>query len=78
MNLASFLNPFLDNDLVDASLLSGKRYPAFNSTLYSIPAGSVALSDAAIVDTSSGVEDAPGRKNVDKIAAFLGAVAEIR
>ena len=41
-------------------------------------AEAVALSDAAIVDTSSGVEDTPGRKNVDKIAAFLGKVAEIR
>ena len=41
-------------------------------------ADAVALSDAAIVDTSSGVEDTPGRKNVEKIAAFLGKVAEIR
>ena len=41
-------------------------------------AEAVALSDAAIVDTSSGVEDTPGRKNIEKIAAFLGKVAEIR
>ena len=30
---------------------------------------------ATLVDASSGIEDAPGLKNVDKIAAFLQSVA---
>ena len=33
---------------------------------------------ATLVDVSSGVEDEPGAKNVDKIAAFLQAVARKR
>jgi len=37
----------------------------------------VELSGAPVVDTSSGVEDAPGRKSVAKIKAFLEAVSEI-
>lgn len=37
-------------------------------------AEAVRLSGASVVDTSSGVEDAPGRKNRDKIQAFLSAV----
>lgn len=37
-------------------------------------AEAVRLSGASVVDTSSGVEDVPGRKNRDKIQAFLGAV----
>jgi len=37
-------------------------------------AEAVRLSGASVVDTSSGVEDAPGRKNGDKIQAFLDAV----
>ncbi|NKB55772.1 MAG: phosphoribosylanthranilate isomerase [Alphaproteobacteria bacterium] len=37
-------------------------------------AQAVSLSGASVVDTSSGVEDAPGRKNPDKIRAFLNAV----
>ncbi|MCH8861473.1 MAG: phosphoribosylanthranilate isomerase [Proteobacteria bacterium] len=35
----------------------------------------VAASGAAIVDVSSGVEDAPGEKNVDKIRVFLECAA---
>ena len=41
-------------------------------------ATAVELSGARIVDTSSGVEDVPGHKNVDKITEFLRAVAGIR
>ncbi len=41
-------------------------------------ATAVELSGACIVDTSSGVEDVPGHKNVDKITEFLRAVAGIR
>jgi|TARA_A100001037_G_C15086483_1_gene606950 phosphoribosylanthranilate isomerase len=40
-------------------------------------ATAVELSGARIVDISSGVEDLPGRKKVDKIAEFLRAVSEI-
>jgi len=40
-------------------------------------AEAVRQSGASAVDTSSGVEDAPGRKNPDKIRAFLAAVAAL-
>ncbi len=40
-------------------------------------ATAVRLSRARYVDTSSGVEDRPGRKNPEKIRAFLEAVAAI-
>tara|TARA_Y100001960_G_C14531073_1_gene756133 strand:+ start:143 stop:793 length:651 start_codon:yes stop_codon:yes gene_type:complete len=40
-------------------------------------ATAVELSGARIVDISSGVEDIPGRKKVEKIAEFLRAVSEI-
>ena len=66
----------------DWRILSGNKWPLPWMLAGGLHADNVAeavaLSDAAIVDTSSGVEDTPGRKNVDKIAAFLGKVAEIR
>jgi len=37
----------------------------------------VARTGAMLVDTSSGVEDAPGVKSVDKIAAFLQSVRQL-
>ena len=40
-------------------------------------AEAVRLSGASILDTSSGVEDSPGRKNPEKIRAFLKAIAAI-
>jgi len=40
-------------------------------------AQAVRLSGASVLDTSSGVEDAPGRKNPDKIRAFLAATAAL-
>ncbi|MBT5498621.1 MAG: phosphoribosylanthranilate isomerase [Alphaproteobacteria bacterium] len=41
-------------------------------------ADAVKLSNAQIVDTSSGVEDVPGQKNSAKIKEFLRAVSDIR
>ena len=40
-------------------------------------AEAVAITRAPIVDVSSGVESAPGIKNADKIAAFLGSVSNL-
>jgi phosphoribosylanthranilate isomerase len=37
----------------------------------------VRLSGATVVDVSSGVESAPGRKDPAKIAAFLAAAREL-
>ena len=66
----------------DWRILSGHKWPLPWMLAGGLHAGNVAeavaLSDAAIVDTSSGVEDTPGRKNVEKIAVFLDTVAEIR
>ena len=66
----------------DWRILSGRKWPlpwmlAGGLTKYNVETA-VELSGARIVDTSSGVEDVPGHKNVDKIAEFLRAVAEIR
>ncbi|MEL0112711.1 MAG: phosphoribosylanthranilate isomerase [Rickettsiales bacterium] len=66
----------------DWRILSGRRWPlpwmlAGGLTAVNV-ADAVGLSGAAIVDTSSGVEDAPGRKSAEKIAKFLRTVAEIR
>jgi phosphoribosylanthranilate isomerase len=36
-------------------------------------ARAIAIANPAFVDTSSGVEDGPGQKNREKIAAFIGA-----
>jgi phosphoribosylanthranilate isomerase len=40
-------------------------------------AQAVRLSGATVLDTSSGVEDAPGCKNPDKIRAFLAAISAL-
>lgn len=66
----------------DWRILSGRRWPlpwmlAGGLTAENV-VDAVGLSGAAIVDTSSGVEDAPGRKSAEKIAKFLRTVAEIR
>lgn len=66
----------------DWRILSGRKWPlpwmlAGGLTKDNV-AKAVELSGARIVDTSSGVEDVPGHKNVDKITEFLRAVAGIR
>ena len=35
----------------------------------------IEITDAEIVDVSSGVEDAPGRKSIEKIESFMEQVA---
>jgi len=65
----------------DWALLAGRDWPlpwmlAGGLTVENV-AEAVRLSGAQTVDTSSGVEDAPGRKNPDKIRAFLEAVAAL-
>jgi phosphoribosylanthranilate isomerase len=61
----------------DWSLLDGLRHPlpwALSGGLDSANvAGAVARTGATLVDVSSGVESAPGVKDVAKIAAFLAA-----
>ena len=65
----------------DWALLSGRAWPLPWMLAGGVNAANVAdavrLSGARVVDTSSGVEDAPGRKNPDKIRAFLAAVAAL-
>ena len=66
----------------DWRILSGRKWPlpwmlAGGLTKDNV-ATAVELSGARIVDTSSGVEDVPGHKSVDKITEFLRAVARIR
>lgn len=62
----------------DWSLLDGFRHPlpwALSGGLDPANvAGAVARTGATLVDVSSGVENAPGVKDVAKIAAFLAAV----
>lgn len=65
----------------DWSLLAGRSWPKPWLLAGGIDrenvAEAVALSGATMVDVSSGVEDAPGRKSVEMIVAFLDAVAAI-
>jgi phosphoribosylanthranilate isomerase len=65
----------------DWTLLAGRAWPLPWMLAGGINAGNVAeavrLSGTRIVDTSSGVEDMPGRKSPDKIRAFLAAVAAL-
>ncbi|SEK35570.1 phosphoribosylanthranilate isomerase [Sphingomonas palmae] len=65
----------------DWSLLDGFRSPlpwALSGGLDAANvAQAVARTGATLVDTSSGVEEAPGVKSVDKIAAFLQAVRRL-
>ena len=63
----------------DWSLLDGFRHPlpwALSGGLDPANVGeAIRRTGASLVDVSSGVESAPGVKDVDKIAAFLKAVA---
>ena len=65
----------------DWQLLAGRHWPIpwmLAGGLNSADVGrAVALTGAAVVDCSSGVEDRPGSKNLDKIAEFLTVVAEL-
>ena len=66
----------------DWRILSGRTWPLPWMLAGGLNAGNVVeaveLSGAPVVDTSSGVEDAPGRKSVEKIRRFLRTVSEIR
>lgn len=66
----------------DWRILSGRSWPLPWMLAGGLNAGNVSdavrLSRAPVVDTSSGVEDAPGRKNVEKIRDFLKTVAALR
>ena len=63
----------------DWSLLDGFRHPLPWALSGGLDAANVAAAirrtNAPIVDASSGLESAPGVKDMDKIAAFLQAVA---
>jgi phosphoribosylanthranilate isomerase len=65
----------------DWALLDGFRHPQRWALSGGIDAGNVAdaagRTGARMIDTSSGVESAPGIKDVDKIAAFLQRVAAL-
>lgn len=65
----------------DWTLLSGHRSPLPWALSGGLDAGNlataVAQSGATLVDVSSGVETAPGIKDVDKIAAFLNAAGQL-
>lgn len=65
----------------DWTLLAGRGWPlpwmlAGGINIDNV-AEAVRQSGARVVDTSSGVEDAPGRKNPEKIRAFLAAASAL-
>lgn len=65
----------------DWQLLGGRSWPLPWMLAGGLDAGNVGeavrLSGAATVDTSSGVEDAKGKKNPERIRAFLDAVSSL-
>lgn len=65
----------------DWRLLQGFRHPLAWALSGGLDATNVAeavgITGARLVDVSSGVESAPGIKNVDKIAAFLKATTQL-
>ena len=62
-------------------LLAGKHWPQPWMLAGGLQTGNIAeavrLSGAKVLDTSSGVEDSPGKKNPEKIRAFLAAVGAL-
>ena len=62
-------------------LLAGKHWPQPWMLAGGLHTGNIAeavrLSGAKVLDTSSGVEDSPGKKNPEKIRAFLAAVGAL-
>ena len=65
----------------DWTLLAGHDHPLPWALSGGLDAANVAdavgVTGARLVDVSSGIEDAPGSKSVDKIAAFLQAIAQL-
>ncbi|MET0270656.1 MAG: phosphoribosylanthranilate isomerase, partial [Sphingomonas sp.] len=65
----------------DCRLLADARHPlpwALSGGLEAGNAGdAVAITGARLLDVSSGVERAPGVKDVDKIAGFLQSIAQL-
>jgi phosphoribosylanthranilate isomerase len=65
----------------DWRILSGRQWPVPWMLAGGLNTANVKdavkLSNAAVVDTSSGVEEAPGRKDPEMIQEFLKTVAEI-
>jgi len=65
----------------DWSLLQGRRHPLPWLLSGGLDAANLAeairVTGATLVDVSSGVESAPGVKDVDKIAAFLKAASQL-
>ena len=65
----------------DWSILAGRTWPLPWMLAGGLTADNLAravdISGAPALDISSGVEDAPGRKNPDKIRAFLAAAARL-
>ncbi|MFM9829676.1 MAG: phosphoribosylanthranilate isomerase [Sphingomonas sp.] len=65
----------------DWTLLQGARHPLPWALSGGLDAANVAdavrITGATLVDTSSGVESAPGIKDIDKIAAFLKAARQL-
>ncbi len=65
----------------DWRLLGGRAWPVPWMLAGGLNAGNVGdavrLSGASVVDTSSGVEDEQGKKNPEKIRAFLAAVSSL-
>jgi len=65
----------------DWTLLQGFSHPLPWALSGGLDAGNVAeaarLTGARLIDVSSGVESAPGVKDVDRIAAFLQSVAQL-
>jgi phosphoribosylanthranilate isomerase len=66
---------------IDWTLLTGHAHPLPWILAGGLDAGNVAeaigITSATFVDVSSGIESAPGIKDMDKIAAFLKACAHL-